>query len=56
MEKEAFGLVKARCHSLREFQEREMGMGGWGKHPHRSRGKGNGIGGILEVGRDQERE
>ena len=47
---EAFGPVKARCRSVVECQGGEAGVGRWvGEHPHRSRGKGNGIG-VLKRG------
>ena len=40
---EALGPVNAQCPSVREFQDREVGVGGLV-----SRGRGNGIGGTLE--------
>jgi hypothetical protein len=44
---EALGPVKARCPSVRECQGGEVGVGGWvGEHPHRSRGREDGIGGF----------
>ena len=48
---EALGPVKAQCPSVGECQDREAGVGGWVReHPHRSRGRGDGIGGIQEGG------
>jgi hypothetical protein len=41
---EALGPVKDRCPSVEECQDGEVG--GWGEHPHRSRGKGDGIRGL----------
>jgi hypothetical protein len=35
----------------REFQDREAGVGRWvGKHPHRSRGRGDENRGLIESG------
>ena len=45
MGREALGPVKARCPSIGKFEGGEVGVGGWvGENPHRSRGKGDGIG------------
>jgi hypothetical protein len=37
--------VKAQCTSVEEWEDREMG-----EHPHRSRGRGDGIGALGEGG------
>ena len=38
------GLVKARCPSVDECQDGEVGACGWlGEHSHKSRGRGDGI-------------
>lgn len=40
---ESFGPVKATIPSVGEFQDSEVGVGGWeGEHPHRDRGGGMG--------------
>ena len=37
--------MKAGFPSVGEYQGREAGVGGWvGEHPHRSRGRADGIG------------
>jgi hypothetical protein len=41
MGREALGPEKAQCHSVEEFQDREVGVGGLV-----NRGKGDGIGGL----------
>ena len=42
---EGIGLSKTQCPSVGEFEGREAGVGGcMGEHPHRSRGRGEGIG------------
>jgi hypothetical protein len=47
MGREALGLVKAQCRSVGECQYRKGGENGWvEEHPHRSRGKEDGIGGL----------
>jgi hypothetical protein len=39
-----FGPVKARCFSVGECQGQKAEMGEWaGEHPHRSRGREDGI-------------
>jgi hypothetical protein len=39
---EALGAVKARCPSVGECEGWEAVVDGWvGKHPHRSRGRGD---------------
>ena len=44
---EALGLVKAQWHSVGECQCDEDGVDCWvGEHPHRSRGRGNGMGSL----------
>jgi hypothetical protein len=49
MKREALGLVKARCPSVRECQGGEAGVGVWVKeHPHRSKGRGYAIGDFLK--------
>jgi hypothetical protein len=49
----ALGPVKAQCPSVGECQSGEVGVGGWvGEHPHRSRGRGYGLGSF---GGDWER-
>ena len=41
------GPVKARCPSVGECQNREVGVVGWvSEYPHRSKGKGDGIRGF----------
>ena len=41
---EALGPVKAQCPSVGECQGREEGVGRWvGEHPHRSRGRRDGM-------------
>ena len=43
----AIGPVKARCPNVGECQGGEEGVGGWvGEHPHRSRGRRDGIEGF----------
>jgi hypothetical protein len=43
---EALGPVKARCPSVGEWQDWKAGVGGWmEEHPHRSRGREDGLGG-----------
>jgi hypothetical protein len=45
MRGEALGPFKARCPSVGECQAGGAGVSGWvGEHPHRSRGRGNGMG------------
>jgi hypothetical protein len=52
---EAQGSVKARYSIIVDYQGRDAGMRGWvGEHPNRSRGKGDGIGGLQR--RNQERD
>jgi hypothetical protein len=47
MGEEALGPVKAQCSSVGEFEDREVGVGGWVvAHPHRSRRRRDGIGGF----------
>jgi hypothetical protein len=47
MRGEAFGPVKAQCPSVGECQDKEVEVGWWvGEHCHRSRGRGDGIGGF----------
>ena len=42
---ETLGPVNARCPSVGECEGGEAGVGVWvGKHPHRSRGREDGIG------------
>ena len=41
---EALGPGKAQCPSVGECQGREVGVGGWVEKPHRSRGRGDGMG------------
>jgi hypothetical protein len=55
-EREAFGPVKApQMPQCRGIEGREVGVGGWvEEHPHRSRGREDGIGGLWE-GRNWER-
>jgi hypothetical protein len=54
MGEEALGPVKAQCPSVKEFQTRKEGVGGWvGKHPHKSRGWENGMG--VVIGGNQKR-
>jgi hypothetical protein len=49
---EALGPVKIRCPSVGEFMGREEGVGGWVlEHPHRSRGRGYGIGSFHKRGK-----
>ena len=49
------GPVKARFPSVGEYQGREVGVGGWVReHPHRSRGRGNGIGGGWRGNQDRD--
>ena len=51
----ALGLVKVQCPSVGECQGRKVGAGRWvGEHPHRSRGREDGIGGFWR--RNQERD
>jgi hypothetical protein len=41
--------MKAQCPSVGEWEGREVGIGGWvGENPHRSSGRGNGIGDIQK--------
>jgi hypothetical protein len=41
--------MKARCPGVGEFEGGEAGVGGCVEaHPHRSRRRGDGIGGVLE--------
>ena len=48
MGKEDLGPVKVLCHTVGEFQGREVGVSGWlGVHPHRRRRRGNRIGRVL---------
>jgi hypothetical protein len=45
---EALGHVKVRCPSVGEFKGGEVGVGGcMGAHPHRSRRRGDEMGGLL---------
>jgi hypothetical protein len=45
MGEEAVGPVEAQCTSVGECEGGEVGVGGWvGEHPHRSRGRRNGMG------------
>ena len=54
MGEEALGPVKTQCPSVGEYEGGEVGLGGWvGTHPHRSRGRGDAIGGFW--GRNQKR-
>jgi hypothetical protein len=47
MGREVLGPGKARCSSLRECQDGEVGVCGWvGAHPHRNREKGDAIGSL----------
>ena len=47
MGEEALGPMKALCSSIGEFEVGEAGMGRRvEEHPHRSRGRGNGIGSL----------
>ena len=47
---EALGPVKARYPSVGQCQGGEVGVGEWvGEHPHRSRGREDGIGGFWTV-------
>jgi hypothetical protein len=43
---EALSPVKAGCPSLGECQDEEAGVGGWGDHPFRIKGSGDGIGDL----------
>jgi hypothetical protein len=55
MGKEAFGPMMAQCPSVGEGHGREGVVGGYvGEHPHRSRGRGDGIVGFWGKG-NQER-
>jgi hypothetical protein len=48
MGEEALGSVRAQCPSVRECKGGEAGVGRWVRaHPHRSRRRGDGIGGSL---------
>ena len=54
MGKEVLGPEGIQCPSVGEYEDRKMGMGGWvGKHPHRGRGRRDGIGDFCR--RDLER-
>ena len=45
---EALGPVKVLCPSAGDCQGGEAGVGEWvGEHPHRRRGKWDGIGGFV---------
>ena len=47
MGREALDPVKAQCPSVGECWGREAGVVGWlVEHPHRSRGRADGIGGY----------
>jgi hypothetical protein len=47
MGEDALGPVEAQCPSIREFEGGEAGVGGWVlEHPHRSRGREDGIRGL----------
>jgi hypothetical protein len=55
MRGEALGPVKARSPSVGECQDRDSGVGGWvGEHPHRSRVKGDRIGGFRRGSQGRE--
>jgi hypothetical protein len=44
---EALGQVTTECPRVGECQVDEVGVGGWvEEHPHRSRGREDGIGGL----------
>jgi hypothetical protein len=51
---EALGPVKDQCLSVGKCEDRESEMGGW-EHPHRSRGREDGIGvsGAGETGKGE---
>ena len=45
---EVLGTVKVQYPSVGECQGREAGVGGWvEEHPHRGRGSGDGLGGLV---------
>jgi hypothetical protein len=48
MRGETLGPVNAQCPSIGEFEVREAGVCGWGKHRHKSRGRVDGLGGFGE--------
>jgi hypothetical protein len=43
---EALGPEGVRCPNVGECQGRKTGVGGWGEHPPRDKGKGYGIEGF----------
>jgi len=52
MREEVLGPRKARCPSVGECQDSEVDVGGWvGEHPHRSRGRKDGLDGFREEAR-----
>jgi hypothetical protein len=42
----ALGHEGVHCLSVGEYQGGKTGVGGWGEHPQRGRGKGEGIRGF----------
>ena len=55
MEEEALGPVKDGCPSVGECQGGEAGMDRRvGEHPHRSRGRGYGMGGFQRGNQGKE--
>jgi hypothetical protein len=54
MGEEAPGSVKAGCPTVGECQGGEVRVGGWGKYPHRIRGKRDGIGGFWRGNQEMD--